>query len=873
MAVEPKIYLESRAAVLTRLKTSQQGLTEQEAARRQEKFGKNVLNFSSSFSWQKIFFRQLASPVVLILFFAVFVSFFTRHFVDGFFILTVIFLSVFLGFYQEKKADQSLAKLRKLIKYKAIARRDGQEKEILAEDLVPGDIVYLTAGEKVLADGRLLQAKKLKINEAALTGEPFPKEKKVSRLTKERPLAEQDNLVFAGTLVEQGEGWYVVTAIGRQTELGKIASLVAQTEENLSPLQKQIKLFSRNLSLFLIVLNIFIFFLGVLKGRNIFEMFLTSVAVVVAAVPEGLLPAIVIILAIGMQKILKAGGLVKKMSATETLGAVSVICMDKTGTLTQGKMRVEKIFTFFPAEKPLNKEAKEAAGHYLALKIGVLASDLLFAEEQGEEVVSGDFLEKALYQAAKQSGYSPQEWLKQEKEEEKIPFSSEQKFMAVQRRTLKEKTRVVYLKGALEKILSFCSYYQEGGKKRKLTALKKQEIFKQQQKWARRGWRLLAVAYSSQPIKEGAFSSAVFCGLIAFSDPLRPEARKALAMCRQAGIRPVIITGDYSLTARQIAEQLGEKPLTAENILEGKEIDCFSDKELKKILPRLKIFARVEPRHKIRIVKLWQKRGEVVAMTGDGLNDAPALKAADIGLALGTGTDIAKETADIILLKNGFQVIVEAVRRGRIIFFNLRKVVLYLLTDSFTEMVLITGSLLFNWPLAVLPAQILWIKLIEDTTPAAALAFDEIDEGVMKKKPLKNKKLLDRQAAYLIAFFALIMDFTLLAIFHFYGQKFGDLKHARTVTFVGLGISSLFYIYAARGLEKPIWQLKFWTNKFLLFSTFLGAFLFLIAIYCPFFRHILETTPLGWRDWAVLLSYGFLSVVVYEIGKKLFPQV
>jgi len=433
----------------------------------------------------------------------------------------------------------------------------------------------------------------------------------------------------------------------------------------------------------------------------------------------------------------------------------------------------------------------------------------------------------------------------------------------------------VYAKGAPEKILTLSSFVDIEGKKTALTAAKRKKIRKQYEHLTSLGLRVLAVAYkledtitSPKKFNKDNLSDLVFVGLVALKDPLRPEAKKTIALCQKAGIRPIIVTGDHKLTTMAIAQELGIS-VSQENVLEGLDLDELTDEQLQKLVKKIVIFARVEPKHKIRIVSALQANGEVVAMTGDGVNDAPALKKADIGVAVGSGTDVAKETADLVLLDNNFKTIVEAVRRGRITFNNIRKVVLYLLTDSFSEMVIVGGSVILGLPLPILPAQILWIKLIEDTAPAMSLAFDEIDEDVMKEPPRKKTEpILNHRLKALIAFYAIIMDLVLFGLFYYFWKTSGNLDYARTITFIGLGLSSLFYIYAVRGLKLSIFKLNPFSNKFLLITTVGGMLLLLVAIYVPFFNNILRTVPLGTKEWLVLGSYAMLSIIVYEVGKK-----
>lgn len=885
---------------LDELKTSASGLSKSEAKKRLSLYGLNELPKEKSLSVFKLLLKQFKNPIIYILLAAVVISFITGNIFDGGFILVIILISSIISFVQEKKADDAISKLRDMIKYEIEVIRDGEEIIIPSSEVVVGDLMVLKQGDKIPADARIIEVNNLETSEAVLTGESVPIIKQVEKIASGLFLPDRKNMVYAGTVVARGEGKALVVATGIKSELGKISSLVKDVKETESFLQKKIRMFSRNLGIVLVVLNVLIFLLGWITGRDLYQMFLTSVAVVVAAVPEGLLPAMVIILAVGMQKILKKQGLVKKMMAAETLGSVSVICTDKTGTLTKGEMRVDQIVTDDFAIKKNNKfkgviKQSDEHNHYLALKIGMLCNNVFIENKEDKTkdfVMHGNSTEKALYLAASQAGIIKKDLQLEEKRLAEFPFDSEYKFMATLHQKRKNKNFTIYIKGAPEKIIDFASFVRIKNKNVKFTTQYKEKVNEQYLNLTSKGLRVIAVGYKeiSKDLKAGKeftnslsseksfcikkknFENLILVGFIALADPLRSDAKESIKDCLKAGIRPVIITGDHKLTTKTIAEDLGLK-VEEKNILIGEELDKMSDEDLSEKLKDIKIFARVEPRHKLRIVKLWQKKGEVVAMTGDGVNDSPAIKAADIGLALGSGTDIAKETADLILLNDSFKVIVEAVRQGRIIFHNLKKVILYLLTDSFTEIVLFGGAIMFGWALPLLPAQILWIKIVEDSTPSMALAFDEVDENVMEEKPRKDQsKLLDKNSICLIVFYAIIMDFTLLAMFYYYNKTFDNIDYVRTIVFVGLGIASLFYIHSVRGLKTSILKMNFFSNLWLIGATIFGGIMLLLAIYLPFLNGVLKTVPLSLVDWTVLCCYGFLGIVVYEIGKKIFRQ-
>lgn len=864
--------------IFRQLKTSEHGLTFEEAKKRLTKFGPNKLPEEKKLTQVQIFLHQFKNPLIFVLFTAAFISLFLKHLTDFWIILAVITISTLIGFFQENKANKAIIKLREMVRYKAKVLRNGHEAVVPIEDLVPGDIIFLSPGDKVPADARILELQNLEVIEAALTGESAPSKKQVVVLDIKTPLADRENMVYMGTVVAKGKAKAVVAETGDRTELGHIVTLVKEVTEEKTPLQKQILRFSKFLSLLIFIVVIVIFLIGSLAGRSFFEMFLISVAVAVAAIPEGLLPALTVILAIGMQKILKHNGLVRRMIAAETLGSVSVICSDKTGTLTEGEMRVAHILVQGKNFGETNHEKEKL----FILKIGLLCNNAVVEnpeDELHEWKILADPTEKALLLAGVQAGLDKEALEKEMPRLAEIPFDAEYKYMATLHRcqmSNAKRQNFIYAKGAPEKILAMVSNIEADGSVKKLTEDKRQEIQRELENFVSRGLRCLALAYKKVEsektiLNHSDLKNLVLVGLVALKDPLRPDAKEAIALCQEAGIRPVIVTGDHRLTAKAIVEELGLK-VTPQNILEGKDLDQLSDEELRKKVEKIIIYARVEPKHKLRIINAWQARGKVVAMTGDGVNDAPALKAANIGVALGSGTDVAKEVSDIVLLDNNFHTIVEAVRRGRIVFNNIRSVVVYLLSGGFTEMIVVGGAVLLGFPLPLLPAQILWIKLMEDATPAMALSFEEGDpEGVMQEPPRKvGEPILNRSMKKLIAVYASIMDLSLLGMFIYFWKTTADLAYARTIVFVGLGIVSVLYIYSVRNLQKSIFRMNPFSNKFLVFSTVLGLGLILAALYIPFFQNILKTVSLGGGEWLLLGSYCLLSLFLIELGKWLF---
>lgn len=871
--------------VLQELHSNSQGLSSQEASDRIRKYGYNKLPEGKKLSLLNLFFGQFKNPLIYILFFALVISFATKHFTDGWIIFAVVTISAVVGFLQEYKANNALFQLKQLIKYKAKVIREGKEMIIAQEEIVPGDIILLRPGDKIPADARILEAKNLEVIEASLTGESMPIEKNTEKTDERTAMADRKNMVYLGTVISRGNGKAVVTATGIKTEIGHIANMVHETEETATPLQQQMLGFGKLIGMILIVVNVVIFGLGLSMGRPLFEMFMTSVAMVVAAVPEGLLPAMTIILAIGMQRLAKQKGLVRKMLATETLGSVSVICTDKTGTLTQGEMRVVEIIT----EK--NKLAHDGksfsefiepdgdASHITALKIGLLCNNAII-ENPDDQIhkwnIIGNPTEKALLLAGRSAGLHKENLEKKSPRITELPFESEHKYMVTGHK-FGAGQFALYIKGAPERILPFMSFVDREGQPEKLTETKRKKIQEQCDDLTITGLRVIAVGYKlhkhesqHDEINHDDLKDFVFVGLIVLKDPLRPEAKETVELCQSAGIRPVVITGDHKLTAMAIVKDLGLK-VSAANVMEGVDLDNISDEKLKSIIHKIVIFARVEPRHKIRIVTALQENGEVVAMTGDGINDAPALKKSDIGVAVGSGTDVAKETADLVLLDDNFKTIVSAIERGRGTFDNIRKVILYLLSNSFNEVIIISLSIVLGLPLALLPVQILWIKMVEDSLPSMALAFDPVNNKAMFLPPRKkNEEVLNTSLRKLLILYFSTSVPLLFIIYYYFWMTTGNVALAQTISFVGLGLASRFYIFSIRGLRQSLTSYNPFQNQFVNWSTVFGFLMIVIAVYVPFLNDILHTVPLGANEWIVLIVYGIFSLMIYEIGKKIF---
>jgi len=866
----------------------ERGLTEEEVEIRQRQFGKHLLPEEKPLPKTKIFFRQFKSPLIYILIIAGFVTLILRDFTDAIVIFGVVFLNTIIGFFQENKTSNILAALKKVVKVDAFVIRQGNEKEIRQGELVPGDIVLLNPGNKVPADGRLIWSHNLKINEAALTGEWLANKKDPKILKQETSLADRDNMVYMGTVVEEGIGRVIVTETGLQTEIGKVVEMVKEAKEEKTPFQKKVARFSVVLGLIIVFLCLFIFIFGVLTGKGYLEMLLTGIAVAVAAIPEGLPVAVTVTFAFGLQRILKKKGLVRKIVAAETLGSTSVIATDKTGTLTEGKMEVAGVYT--PHQIFGGGQANEENGSHpaqiasqfngvniLALKIATLCCEA-FIENPDEAlerwIVRGRPTDKALLIAGMQAGLNKKEIEKNQPRLDTVPFDPVYKYSAALHKG-RDGKNILSVLGAPEVVLGMSKYLQLNGQQIPLLAEKTIELIKKQEILSSKGQRVLAVAYKEteqQNIDDQnpKIEELIFVGFITLHDPLRKDAKNTIKTCQRAGMRVILVTGDHKLTAKAIAQELG-LPCKEKNILEGKQLDKMSDEELKKVVKDIEIYARVEPRHKMRIIQAWQDVGEVVAMTGDGVNDAPALKKADIGVALGSGTEAAKEVSDLILLSDNLSIIITAVKEGRRIMDNVRKIITYLLSGGFTEIMLIGFSVIFRLPLPVLPGQILWKNMIESTLPAMALTFESEEKDIMNRSPEDPRlPLLNKEMNVLIFIIGIFSNIILFGLFLWFFYMGYPIELIRSIIFVGLAIDSFFVIFSCRNLRKNIWQYNPFSNTYVNLSIASGFFFLIIALYVPVFQKLLKTVSLGFFEWLILLAFGLLNFALVEIAKWVF---
>jgi P-type Ca2+ transporter type 2C len=832
------------------------GLNNSNVKLRQKKYGLNIISEDKGQSMIAVFCRQFLSPLMFILLIAAFLSIAIKEYSDAVVIGIAVFLNVIIGFVQEWKAERVALKLKAYEVPKCIVRRNGEIFSIDAKNLVPGDIVILPSGSRVPADMRLFYVADFRVEEAILTGESKAVVKKIDLLSGEKVVGDRTNMAYAGTYVVAGKAEGIVVAIGKKTQLGEIANLVVKTKDEQTPLQKQIKHLSWILGAIMVSVTGFVFVLGLIKGVSLKEILPVSIALAVAAIPEGLLVAMTVVLAIGMRRMLKRKALVRHLVAAETLGSVSVICTDKTGTLTQGKMAVAHVVTrendfAFRQIKDISKNVNEL---FLAATLNNDAQLIDHKQRVGLPT------ELALLEAAYHLHIDIEKERLQYPRIAEVSFSSDLKYM-VTAHQLDHKSRVI-MKGAQEKVFEKCSMSDE---EKKYFQLKANEM-------TQKGLRVLAIASKDfDDIGDIHFVKDLKCiGLVGLQDPLREHAVETIRQLKKAGIKVVLVTGDHKDTAINIARGAGIF-IRDNGVMSGLELDKKSDKDFIDIIKNIDVFVRVEPRHKIRIVNAWQKQNAAVAMTGDGVNDAPALKAADIGVALGSGSDVAHEISDMVLLNNDLSTITAAVKEGRTIFDNIRKIIVYLLADSFCEIILIVGALLVGMPMPLLAVQILWINLASDGLPYLALTVEPSEPEIMSEQPRKKtESILNTEMKTIIFIIGIITDIGLFGLYWILYKFNFDLLHIRTIIFTALAIDSFFYVFSIRSIRKNIFRVNLFKNRWLVYSVVLGILIQVAVVYIPFLQKLFYTVSLGLFEWGIILGLALVKIVGIEFAKDWF---
>ncbi|HIQ49705.1 MAG TPA: calcium-translocating P-type ATPase, PMCA-type [Nanoarchaeota archaeon] len=843
------------------------GLSEKEAEKRLKKYGYNELK-EKKITAIKILLRQFSNFIIYVLLAAAIISLLIKEHHSFFVILAIIGIVIFLGFIQEYKAEKAMQALKEIIVPMTTVLRDGEIKKIPTRNIVPGDILILEAGDKVPADAKILEAFSLKVDESILTGESIPVEKS------------KGDLIFSGTTVVHGKCKALVKATGMQTKIGKIAQLIQEIEEK-TPLQIKIEELAKNLATIALIACVIVFLIGILKGAPIGEMLVIALALAVASVSEGLPLTLTLTLAFGMHKMAKHNAIVRKMLGIEALGSVTVICTDKTGTLTKNEMTVEKIFVndkiitvtgcgyelkgeFFINGKKINVTKQKDL--IMLIKACVLCNNAVLKENK----TIGDPTEIALLVLGEKANLSKKELEKEYKRIDEIVFTPERKLMTTVHK--KGNKIVIFSKGAPEVILEKCKYIQKNGKIFKLTKKEKEKILNLNKNFARTGLRVLGVAYkfAKKIEKENYEKNLIFLGLVGMIDPPREEVKQAIEACKKAGIKVIIVTGDHPETAKAIAEKIG---LNVKNgIITGEKLKKLSEKELENMIENIVIFARIMPEQKLKIVKILKNKGHIVAMTGDGVNDAPALKKADVGIAMGIkGTDVAKESADIILQDDNFATIVEAIRQGRTIYDNIEKFTCYLISRNFTELILIFLAIIllgFEF-LPLLAIHILFINTFDEILPSLSLGLDPPQSHVLLKKPRNPKeKILNKRN---LIFTLSVATFIALASFFVFLSSIDNIEKARTLTFATIVSTILFLPFGFRSLEDSILKIDIFTNKLMIIGVICTFLITLSIMYIPFFQNIFELVPLSLKDWSIALSVAFSSLIFVEVIKaKIF---
>lgn len=869
------------------------GLSSAEAAKRLEEHGPNELKEAPREPPWKRLLAQFTSLIVLVLIGAAVVSLFVGEGVDTIAILAIVLINGVLGFVQEERAEKSLAALKKLAAPKARVIRDGQTQLIESRLVVPGDIVEIETGDFVPADIRIVHQMNLQLDEAPLTGESTPVEKKHDIvLGPKTALGDRRNMAFMGTIATYGHGAGLVTGTGMKTEVGKIAGLLQATSSPPTPLQQRLESVGKILVWATGIICVVIFVLEIVRGpfttENISEMFMIAVSLAVAAIPEGLPAVVTIALALGVQRMVRRHVLIRKLPSVETLGCVSVICTDKTGTLTQNVMTVRKLYvngkalevtgasglqgeiTDGGAKAPLTPTLERM------LTVGVVCNNakLAFNEETKTIKAFGDPTESCLLVAAHKGGI---DWAKASADYERIdeiPFDSERKAMSVMVRD-REGRPFLFTKGAPDVVVQRCAGIELGGEDEPLTDAHRQEILKANQDFAGGALRVLAAAYKelSEDDKEPEENNLIFLGLYAMMDPPRLEVRDAIAQCRNAGIRTVMVTGDHKNTAVAVARELG---LWAEGdeVVSGVEIDEMSDDDLLKRVERIRIFARVSAEHKMRVVKAWRGKGQVVAVTGDGVNDAPAIKEADIGISMGiTGTDVTKEASDMVLTDDNFASIVAAVEEGRSIYANIKKFIHFLLSCNIGEVLTMFIASLIGWPVPLRAAQLLWMNLVTDGFPALALGVDPPDKDLMRLKPRRsNERVIPASQFAMMSFQGLVIAVASLVAFQIGWNNKGlegemQVEYAQTMAFATLVIAQLFHAFDCRSRTRSVFSRGFFANPSLILA-FLGSFILqMLVMYLPPLRAFFQIGRLETLDLAIVMALALSPVVATEIIK------
>jgi len=882
----------SVADALEKLGSSRSGLTGEEAGERLRRHGPNELTEKGKTPAVIVFLRQFASPLIYILLIAVLVEFFIMHkATDAAVIMVVLTINAVIGFVQEMRTERAMEALKKLAVPHARVIRSGSVADTVAAHLVPGDVILLEAGDKVPADARLIESASLSIDESILTGESVPVEKFTEAIEGEAAVADMGNMVHMGCAVVNGRGYAVVTATGMNTEIGTITARIQDVKPPPTPLQRNVSRLGRYIGILVLTIITILIITGLFQGYTFDELFALAIAAAVSAIPEGLPVMVTVVLALGIRRMAQRNALIRKLPAVETMGAVNVICSDKTGTLTESEMTVRNMYIagrsidvtgagYRPDGEFLESGVKlESVGDddlLLALRICALCNDSSLRLEEGKYRLMGDPTEGALLVAALKGELSQDALQKEQPRLAELPFSSEKRYMATLHPCVDGKA-ITFVKGAEDRILALSRRVLEKGQVVDLTPDKRAEIERINLAMASRALRVLALAYadcSPAPEKlshEFLDGSLILVALVGMIDPPRAEAKKAVADCKAAGIKVMMITGDQTATATAIASELG---LPGGDALTGLELDALSDDEIKERIEHISVFGRVEPMHKLRIVDTLKSKGYTVAMTGDGVNDGPALRSADIGIAMGIkGTDVAREAADMVLTDDNFASIVSAVEEGRVIFSNIRRSVFYLLSTSIGELFLYIAAIIAGMPLPLVAVQILWVNLVTDGVCTIPLGMEPKHSNVLAEPPRRAKSgILYNGMLWRIIFMALIMSMITFSIFG-WSLAGAGLEKARTIAFTLLVAFQWFNALNARSDRQSIFRLGFFSNRPLIGGIALAVLLQIMVIYLPPLQQVFYTVPLDLSDWGLIVLIALTLLAIDELRKLIAPSL
>jgi magnesium-transporting ATPase (P-type) len=878
---------------LDRLDCTEQGLSSEQVGERLERFGHNRLPPPERTGPLKRFLLQFHNVLIYVLIAAAVGTAFLQHWVDTGVILGVVLINAIIGFIQEGKAEQALDAIRNMLSPKALALRDGQRRTVPAEELVPGDIVFLQAGDKVPADLRLLRSHNMRIDEAVLTGESVAVDKITGTVTKDADLGDRANMAFSGTLVAFGQGKGVVVATGADTQIGRISTLLGQVETLTTPLLRDIAVFGRWLSVAIVVLAAFTFVFGFwFRDYDLVETFLAAVSLAVAAIPEGLPAIMTITLAIGVQRMASRNAIIRRLPAVETLGSVTTVCSDKTGTLTRNEMTVltlvtaEDVFDVsgvgYAPHGGFSRQGEDVdpADHPVlaeALRGILLCNDAELHQRDGQWVLEGDPTEGALVTAALKGGLEHNRINERYPRDDVIPFESAYKFMVTLHHHHQGNHSFLFFKGAPERVLAVCDLERTPDGDRQIDRERWEHWM---QEIAAKGQRLLALAVRDVPsdktkltfsdVEGGGLTMVALCGII---DPPRDEAIEAVRQCQQAGIRVKMITGDHAVTAEAIARELGIH--TEGGVMPGHALEKISDDEMAQVVREVDVFARATPEHKLRLVRAIQANGHVVAMTGDGVNDAPALKRADVGVAMGIkGTEAAKEAAEMVLADDNFASIVHAVEEGRTVYDNLRKAILYILPTSGGEGLTIMAAVLLGVTLPLLPVQVLWVNMVTAVTLSLALAFEPAEPGLMRRRPRPpDTPILSRFLVWRVAFVSALLLAGTFGHFLWMTHQGVSIEVARTMAINTLVMGELVYLFNSRYILEPVFNRKgMLGSRAVLIAVSVLIVLQALFTYAPPMQRLFGTAPLGWEEWGLITAFGVALFVLVELEKAILKR-